>query len=73
MPKAMLKFDLPEEDTEFQSAVHGAAYKAILWNLDQMLRSHVKYGGHDALANAAYQEVRDFLRGELSAHGIDIE
>ena len=73
MPKAMLKFDLPEENVEFQSAIHGADYKAILWNIDQMLRSHVKHGMHDPQAKAAYQEVRDFLHSELNAHGIDIE
>jgi hypothetical protein len=72
MPKAMLRFDLPEEETEFQSAIHGADYKAILWNIDQMLRSHVKHGEHEPQAKAAYQEVRDFLRGELVERGIDI-
>ena len=72
MPKASLQFDLPEESSEFMTAVRGGEYKTILWNIDQMLRSHVKYGEHSPEAREAYQTVRDFLISELNDRGIDI-
>lgn len=44
MPKAILRFDLPEEQSEFDCAISGSDYKAVLEEVLQMLRSKVKYG-----------------------------
>jgi hypothetical protein len=44
MPEATLKFSLPDEKTEFEEACVGFKYKAVLYNLDQLLRDNVKNG-----------------------------
>jgi hypothetical protein len=41
--KAVLEFDLPEENIEFQSAINGHKYKRAIWDFDQLLRSEMKY------------------------------
>ncbi len=43
MPKATLEFNLPEETSEFTLATRGGELHGILWELDQKLRSIVKY------------------------------
>jgi len=41
--KAVLKFKLPEERDEHHLAIHGGDYYLCLWDLDQNLRSQIKY------------------------------
>ena len=49
MPKAILQFDLPEEQAEFQIAMEGNATRTVLWELDNMLRGMVKYEDKDTV------------------------
>lgn len=68
MPKGKLEFDLPEEGEEFSSAVNGGEYKAVLWQLDQELRSKIKYEEMNEV-----QWVRDFLYQCLDAKGLTLD
>lgn len=43
MPKATLKFRLPEEESEYYAASHGMEWQAVVWELDQWLRDKLKY------------------------------
>lgn len=62
MPKALLKFDLPEEQSEFDCAISGSDYKAVLEETLQMLRSKVKYGDNlSAEQRETYAEVRGWI------------
>ena len=53
--EAILKFNLPEEQDEFNTAVNGFKYKMIIHELKQYLRSEIKYN------NELSQEVYDTL------------
>lgn len=44
MSKVILEFDGIEEQEEIQSALNGWKWKSFVWDLDQKLRSTVKYG-----------------------------
>ena len=68
MPKAVLRFKLPEEQSEFNSALKGGNFKSVLWELDQWLRGKLKYPAEDApqVVLDAYQEMRTKLN-ELAA------
>ena len=47
MPTATLTFQLPEEQSEFESACQAGVWEAVCWDLDQqVLRSALKHG-HD--------------------------
>ena len=41
--EAILKYNLPDEQSEFDEAVNGGTFRYILWELNQHLRSIVKY------------------------------
>ena len=41
--EAILKFNLPEEHLEFESAVKGETWALAMWELDQHLRSQTKH------------------------------
>ena len=44
MPIATLKFNLPEEKSEYDLAIKGGDYYSALWEIDQRCRSITKYG-----------------------------
>ena len=70
--EAILKFNLPEEVVEFDSAVDCYKFKLIVWDMDQHLRSIAKYSEDDTTANIA-QEFRDKLHEYISDYNVSIE
>ena len=62
--KAVLKFELPEEKYDFQSAVKGAAWKGLVNDLDENLRQELKHGEHDGAYNEALEYVRRVIVNE---------
>jgi len=72
--EAILKYNLPEDNQEFQTAVNGNKYKWVIQEVDQYLRSEIKY--NDKLSNdtcKAFELVRDKIREELIENNISIE
>ena len=62
--KAILEFNLPDDQQDFDLATRGMKFWSVLWELDQSLRSKTKYAP-DSLPQDkydAYQEIRDELR-----------
>ena len=60
--EATLKFNLPEEQPEFDNAVNGWKWSVAIWEFDQHLRSQIKY--NDKLSECecdTYEEIRDKL------------
>lgn len=74
MAQATITFTLPEEQQDFHDAVHASDYKMVLWDLDQKLRTEIKYNEKlDNKTELAYQTVRDMLRGYLDDYGVSID
>lgn len=46
--KATLKYDLPDEQEEFEIAIKSRDYYNQLWEIDQHLRSLLKHGDPEA-------------------------
>lgn len=61
MPKVTLEFNLPEEQTEFDDARKGTRTSIILFDMDNYLRSKLKYSELTEEQAEIYQEVRDML------------
>lgn len=64
--KAILEFNLPEDESEFNLANKGSKYYFVLWEMDQWYRSKIKYD--DTLSDEQYkiyedsrQQLRDFM------------
>ena len=80
MGKIILEFDSFEEKSDAIEALNGWKYKALLWELDQKLRSVHKYGGaFDRNGEATEEErdicyrLRDVIRQMLRESNLDIE
>ena len=76
--KAILEFNLPEDQDEYKLASSAGQMHGVLWQLDQYLRSIVKYGvidplsGDDKIDQIAATSIREHLHLLLSEQGITI-
>lgn len=61
MPKATLSFKLPEEEQELKWAQEGFEYLRIVEDLDNYLRSKLKYSELTADQHKIYDEIRTEL------------
>jgi len=71
--KAILEFDLPEDNIDFKAAINGHNYKSAIWEYDQWLRSEMKYGELDEKIYEAYDTCRKKLRNILEEDNLFIE
>lgn len=74
MAKVTLEFDPFEDREEMESALNGAKWKMLVWDLDQHLRSELKY--NDAITGPVYdalQKVRDHLHELKNESGLTLE
>lgn len=69
--KAILEFNLPEDDVEYNLASSATKMHSVLYQLDQYLRSIDKYGT-DGLDQIAAASIREHLHLLLSEQGITI-
>jgi hypothetical protein len=72
--KATLEFNLPEEAQEFRTAINGWKFKSVLNEINEDLRSKIKW--QDDMPDAvrqALQAVRDDMHQRLSDHNINLE
>ena len=65
MPIATLRFNLPEEESEFLAAQQGREAKSILWEIDQHCRSLLKYGEPTPEERQLAEEIRAMIPYEL--------
>lgn len=72
MPKATLTFQLPEEQEEFHMAVKANRAHIALLDMDQFLRSKIKYEELTEEQNELYQSIRDKLREILLDRDVNI-
>jgi len=61
MPKAILEFNLPEEEYEHQAALDGMESKGIIQEFDNYLRSQIKYGEYTEEQMGVFRKVREEL------------
>lgn len=63
--KAILRFDLPEENNEFMLAKRGSEWANALYNVDKKLRDCLKYGHHYTSIDEALDSIREFLNEDM--------
>lgn len=61
---AKLEYNLPEERTEFNQAVFAADAWAYMYELDQLLRNHLKHGSTDHPFDSV-EHLCQFIRSEM--------
>ena len=75
MSKAILEFNLPEEQEDFELAFNGHKWQNVCWRLDQWLRGNIKHAP-DSISEDEYQvyeQCREELRNLVSERGLSYE
>ena len=73
--KAILEFNLPDDQQDFEMASNAMKFWSVLYELDQDLRSKTKYAP-DSLPQDkydAYQEVREMLHELMRNENISLD
>jgi hypothetical protein len=65
MPIATLRFNLPDEQSEFDAARLGSEALSTLWAIDQHCRSVVKHGSPTTAERMLAEDIRRLIPGEL--------
>jgi hypothetical protein len=74
--EAILKFNLPEDHTEFEMATKGSDMHSVLWEMDQWLRAQYKYMSDDEYSkdkHETFEKCRDQLREIMFENGVKFE
>lgn len=73
MPKAIIEFDLPDERWQYKCANNGTNFFCILTELDNYLRSKLKYGHEYESADDALEDVRKELWNLMEGEGVNLD
>ena len=71
--KAILEFNLPEDQPEFNNAIKGGDWKHVCWEMEQYLRKEIKY--NDSLSEEqlkVYEGVREELYGFMNENNVGL-
>jgi len=73
--KAILEFNLPDDQQDYDLANNGLNFWHVLWELDQELRANTKYAPDDMTDDDydAYQKIRDKLHELMNDYNINLE
>lgn len=67
--KAILEFNLPEDESEHRCAINGANWMSVLFRIDEGLRQISKHGDDAQKADFA-DEIRDMIREEMDTFNL---
>ena len=59
--KAILEFNLPEDQEQFDAANRGMDWALVAWETDQLLRKKLKYEEHVTDTIETLEEIRELL------------
>lgn len=73
--KAILEFNLPDDQVDFEEAVNGAKWKLFAWEFDQWLRSQTKYApdSQDENYTKALYDAREKLHEMLNESTLKLD
>lgn len=73
--KAILEFNLPDDEQEYNLANNALNFWRVLWELDQELRTKTKYASDELPKDKydAYQEIREILHEFMSDNNVSLD
>lgn len=71
--KAILEFNLPEEQAEHYCAIKGADMLNVLWELRAELRSMLKYGDLPEQQHKIVEQIQGYLIQCLNENDINLD
>lgn len=72
--KAILEFNLPEDQPEFNNAIKGGDWKHVCWEMDQYLRRNIKYAPDDVNEEVleALEKIREEFNRIMIENNVDL-
>jgi hypothetical protein len=70
--KAIIEFNLPEDQAEHYCAIKGADMLNVLWELKAELRAMLKYGELPDTQYEIVEKIQDFLISSLDDNDINL-
>ena len=69
--KAILEFDLPEDQERFDAANRGMDWALVAWETEQLLRKKLKYEEHTRDTRKVLEDLRKILNDMLVDKGLN--
>jgi hypothetical protein len=71
--KAIIEFNLPEDQAEHYCAIKGADMLNVLWELKAELRSMLKYGDLPEQQYKIVEKIQNFLLSSLNDNDVNLD
>jgi hypothetical protein len=73
--KAILEFNLPDDQPEFNDSINGGKWSHAMWQMDQWLRSQTKYAPDTMSTDTyeAFEECREKLHSLLNEQSLQFK
>jgi len=73
--KAILEFNLPDDNVDYKLATNASKYHNFIWEMEQYLRTKTKYAPDDLPQDKydAYDEVREKFYELVNEMSIDLD
>jgi hypothetical protein len=71
--KVMLRFDLPEDQHEYDVTMQASRTQSFLWDFSQQLRNWYKYHNDFTDASDALDKIREEFYRLLNEHNVNID
>ena len=69
--EAILKFDLPDDKIEFEAATKSMDWAILAWDIDQSIRSLLKYHPEEyKTGEQAFEHIRDEIHDLMEERGL---
>ena len=68
--KAILEFNLPEDEEQFNVASKAMDWALVAWEIDQHLRNELKYGNLSSDGRIRLEKTRSLLNDILADKGL---
>jgi len=69
--EAILKFNLPEDEEEFNVAAKSMDWALLAWDIDQIIRYLLKYhSGKYKTGDLALEHIREQIRNSMEEKGL---
>ncbi|MFW6226413.1 MAG: hypothetical protein ACOC3V_05600 [bacterium] len=68
--KAILEFNLPENDNEFRNAINGSTWQHIVWQIDSELRHMTKHQNKNKIE---IDEIRDLIYEKMRENDLSFD
>lgn len=70
--EATIKFNLPEEEEAFKLAISAENLSRTIWEMDQWLRSQIKYNNLTEQEYEIYEKVREEFHNIMSKNEVTV-